>query len=328
MYVDKRLSGVMAVQTLSRLNRTCPGKENTFVLDFVNKPDEILDSFKPYYRAAQLEDVTDPNIVHELQTKLDKAGVYTRSEVEQLAQAFFDPKRKQATLHTYLKPAADRFHALEEDEEEKAEQFRKDLGTFLRMYDFLSQIVPYNDADLERLYTFGKNLMPRIAARGEGSSVLELDSDVRLTHYRLQKLGEQQLDLASGDVVKLKPASEAGSGQALTEEQVRLAEIVGKMNDLLSGQITEADFIGAVTTWQGHLATNERLEAQARNNSEEQFAMGDFKEAFAEVVIEAQEAHNQIAEQLLKDERIFGVIQMMVAKMVWQGFQQGPSSPS
>jgi type I restriction enzyme R subunit len=99
------------------------------------------------------------------------------------------------------------------------------------------------------------------------------------------------------------------------------------MNDLFSGQITEADFLGAVTTWQGHLATNERLAAQARNNSEEQFALGDVKDAFAEIVIEAQAAHNHIAEQLLKDERIFGVMQRMVAKAVWQKFQQRPNSP-
>jgi type I restriction enzyme R subunit len=327
MYVDKRLSGVLAVQTLSRLNRTCPGKENTFVLDFVNKPDEILDSFKPYYRAAQLEDVTDPNIVHELQTKLDSAGVYTRSEVEQLAEAFFDPKRKQATLHTYLKPAADRFHALEEDEEEKAEQFRKDLGTFLRMYDFLSQIVPYDDADLEKLYTFGKSLMPRIAARGEGSSILELDSDVRLTHYRLQKLGEQQLDLSTGEVVKLKSASEAGSGQALTEEQVRLAEIVGKMNDLFSGDLTEGDLVGYVTTIKSKLLENESLAAQAKSNNEQQFAMGDFKDILTDIIIEGQEAHNNIADQLLKDERIMGAMQGMLATMVFQAFAQKAAQP-
>src|SRR5690606_34969383 len=132
MYVDKRLSGVMAVQTLSRLNRTHPGKEDTFVLDFVNKPDEILESFKPYYRAAELEEVTDPNIVHELQIKLDQAGVYFPAEVDGFAEAFFDPKRKQGALHQFLKPAADRFfHGLEE---EAADQFRRDLGTFLRLY--------------------------------------------------------------------------------------------------------------------------------------------------------------------------------------------------
>ncbi|VTU42360.1 MULTISPECIES: type I restriction endonuclease subunit R [unclassified Variovorax] len=324
MYVDKRLSGVLAVQTLSRLNRMYPGKEDTFVLDFVNRPDEILASFQPYYRTAQLEDVTDPNVVHELFTKLDKAGVYYWTEVEQFAAAFFDPKVKsQGALHAVLKPAFDRYEGLED---EPQELFRKDLGSFLRLYEFLSQIIPYDDPELEKLFVFGKNLMPRLAAHGKDKHKLELDADVKLTHYRLQKVGEQQLDLEKAEVVKLPGIGEAGTGSAPEDEKKALREIVAKMNDLFSGHITESDFIGAVTTWQGHLAKNEKLAAQARNNSEEQFAMGDFKDAFTDVVIEAQDAHNQIAEQLLKDERIFGMMQKMVAKMVWQGFQQGPAA--
>lgn len=316
MYVDKRLSGVLAVQTLSRLNRTYPGKDDTFVLDFVNKPDEILQSFQPYYRAAQLENTTDPNIVHELQIKLDQAGVYYATEVEAFAEAFFDPKRKQAGLHAQLKPAADRFKALEAEE---AEQFRKDLGTFIRMYDFLSQIIPYEDADLEKLYVFGKNLMPRISEHAT-SSILELDADVRLTHYRLQKIGEQKLDLASGDVVKLKPATEAGTGSAVDDEKQKLAEIVGKLNDLLSGDLTEADMVGYVTTLQGKMLENETLAEQARNNSEEQFGLGDFKNIMTDLIIDGQEAHNNIADQLLKDERVFTAVQGMLARMVYKAF--------
>lgn len=320
MYVDKRLSGVLAVQTLSRLNRTYPGKEDTFVLDFVNKPEEILASFQPYYRGAKLEEVTDPNIVHELMTKLGKANVYLWSEVEAFGAAFFDAKRKQAGLHAHLKPAADRFNELED---EKAESFRKDLGTFLRMYDFLSQIIPYNDVELEKLYVFGKNLMPRLLDGGGGSSILELDSDVRLTHYRLQKIGEQQLDLAGGNVVALKPASEAGTGKAPTDEEKKLAEIVGRMNDLFSGNLSDADMVGYVTTIKGKLLENETLKEQAANNSEQQFAMGDFKDILTDIVIEGQEAHNNIAAQLLKDERIFTAMQGWLAKLVWQQFQKG-----
>ncbi len=139
-------------------------------------------------------------------------------------------------------------------------------------------------------------------------------------------MGEQQLDLATGEVVKLPGIGEAGTGSAPEDERKALREIVAKMNDLFSGHITESDFVGAVTTWQGHLAKNEKLAAQARNNNEEQFAMGDFKDAFTDIVIEAQDAHNNIADQLLKDERIFGVMQKMVAKMVWKQFQQGPSA--
>lgn len=317
MYVDKRLAGVLAVQTLSRLNRTHLGKEDTFVLDFVNSPEEILDSFKPYYRTAAVEEVTDPNIVHELQIKLDQAGVYFPSEVEAFASAFFDPKRKQAALHPHLKPAADRFRELDED---KAEQFRKDLGTFLRMYDFLSQIVPYEDADLEKLYTYGKNLMPRISEHAT-SSILELDSDVRLTHYRLQRLGERKLDLATGDVTKLKPASEAGTGRAVDDEKRKLVELVEKMNDLFAGNLTEADLVGYVTTLKGKLLESDVLAAQAASNTATQFALGDFKNVMTDIIIDSQDGHNRIADQLLKDERVFAAMQGMLAKMVYDAFR-------
>lgn len=319
MYVDKRLSGVLAVQTLSRLNRTAPGKEDTFVLDFVNKPDEILKSFMPYYRTAALEDETDPNVVHELMTKLTKAGVYFWAEVEQFAEAFFNPKVKtQAALHAVLKPAADRYAELEEDAQQL---FRKDLGSFLRLYEFLSQIIPYNDPELEKLFVFGKNLMPRLAEHGR-KEVLALDSDVQLTHYRLQKMGERTLDLESGDVLKLPGIKEAGTGAGAEDEKKELREIVKRMNDLFAGDITDSDFLGAVTNWQGRLMANESLAAQAKNNSEDQFSMGGFKDAFMDVVIDAQDAQNNIADQMLKDPRIFGIVQNMLAKMVWKGFQQ------
>jgi type I restriction enzyme R subunit len=317
MYVDKRLSGVLAVQTLSRLNRTCPGKEDTFVLDFVNDPEETLESFLPYYRTATLENVTDPNIVHELQIKLDKAGVYYPAEIEGFAEAFFDPKRKQAGLHAWLKPAADRFRELDEEQQG---QFRKDLGTFVRMYDFLSQIVHYDDPDLEKRYAFGKNLLPRIQERSTETSLLELDADVRLTHYRLQKLGEQHLSLEKGEQVKLTPASAAGTGTAVEDEQKRLAEIVEKMNDLFSGDLSEADMVGYVTTLSGKLLENETLAQQAKANTEEQFAMGDFRTIMTDLILDSQEAHNSIADQLLKDERVFAAMQGMLAKMVFKAF--------
>ncbi|MCZ2292588.1 MAG: DEAD/DEAH box helicase family protein [Burkholderiales bacterium] len=319
MYVDKRLSGVLAVQTLSRLNRIYPGKEETFVLDFVNKPEDILASFQPYYRTARLEEVTDPNIVHELMTKLVKTGIFLWSEVEAYAKAFFDPKMKsQEALHKQLKPACDRFA---ESDEEEQELFAKDLASFVRLYEFLSQIVAYNDTELESLCVYAKGLLPRLASSRDPGT-LALDADVRLTHYRLQKLGEKALDLESAEVIALPGIKAAGSGSANPDPDRELREIVAKMNDLFSGDITEADFIGAVTTWRGRLQANETLAEQARSNSEEQFALGDFKDVFTGIVIDAQDAQNHIAEQLLKDERIFAVMQQMLAKMVWQGFQK------
>jgi len=163
--------------------------------------------------------------------------------------------------------------------------------------------------------------MPRISEHST-SSLLELDSDVRLTHYRLQKIGEQALDLASGDVVTLKPAGEVGTGTAVDDEKKKLAEIVDKMNDLFSGNLSESDLVGYVTTIKGKLMEHEGLAEQARNNTEEQFGLGDFKNVMTDIVIEGQEAHNSIAGQLLKDERIFAAMQGMLAQMVYQAFAQ------
>ena len=244
--------------------------------------------------------------------------MYLPSEIEGFAQAFFDPKRRQASLHAYLKPAADRFAALPEEE---ADQFRKDLGTFLRMYDFLSQIIPYNDSDLEKRYAFGKNLMPRINAPS-ATSLIEIEADVRLSHYRLQRLAEQSLDLATGESVPLRPVSEAGTGRALEDEKRRLAEIVERMNDLFAGDLSEADMVGYVTTIQGKLLESPALAEQAAHNTEEQFALGDFKAILTDIILDGQEGHNRIADQMLKDERTFTQMQGMLAGLVYKAFRE------
>jgi type I restriction enzyme R subunit len=198
----------------------------------------------------------------------------------------------------------------------------------LRLYDFLSQIVPYNDPELEKLYAFGKNLMPRISEH-TASSILELDSDVLLTHYRLQKLGESKLDLESGEAEKLKPVTEAGSSSTRSDEEKALKEIVERMNDLFAGDLTEADMVGYVTTVKGKLLENETLAEQAANNSPEQFELGDFKDAFEDAIVEGMDAHNNIAKQMLSDERIFTAMQSMMAAVVYKAFhQKQPPKPA
>jgi type I restriction enzyme R subunit len=315
MYVDKRLSGVLAVQTLSRLNRTCREKEDTFVLDFVNDADEILDSFKPYFRTATLMGVTDPNLVHELQLKLDAAQVYHASEIEGFARAFFDPKRKQAALHGFLKPAADRFAALDA---EKQDAFRKDLGSFLRLYEFLSQIVPYEDPELEQRYAFGRHLMPRLVNL-RADSFFDLEDEVTLTHYRLQKLGTQVLQLQGAEPLNLKPVSDVGTGQVKDLESQRLSEIVGRMNDLFSGDLSEADKVAYATHIRGKLLENDKLAEQAQGNTLEQFKLGDFDRVFSDVVIEGLDKYQDMASQVLNNERIRDELKSAMVKWVYDG---------
>lgn len=144
----------------------------------------------------------------------------------------------------------------------------------------------------------------------------------RVTHYRLQELGQLRLDLSSGEIVKLHPISEAGSGKGVLDEQKPLAEIVEKMNDLFAGDLSEADMVGYVTTIHGKLMEDQTLAEQAANNTEEQFRMGDFKDRLTDIILNGQDGHNSIASQLLKDERVFAAMQGMLAKMVYQAFAQ------
>ncbi len=324
MYVDKRLSGVLAVQTLSRLNRTCRGKEDTFVLDFVNDADEILDSFKPYFRTATLMGVTDPNLVHELQIKLDAAQVYHTSEVEGFAKAFFDPKRKQGSLHSFLKPAADRFASLDA---EKQDGFRKDLGTFLRMYEFLSQIVPYEDPELEQRYSFGRHLMPRLVNLRQDSP-FDLDDEVKLTHYRLQKLSTRALQLQVAEPTSLYPVAEAGTGQSKDPESKRLSEIIGKMNDLFAGDLSDADKVAYATHIRGKLLENDKLAEQAQGNTLEQFKLGDFDRVFSDVVIDGLDKYQGMASQVLNNERIRDELKAAMVKWVYDGLVAGTRPPA
>jgi type I restriction enzyme R subunit len=164
MYVDKRLSGVQAVQTLSRLNRTCPGKEDTFVLDFVNDTQEILDSFQPYYEQTTVAEEAEPKQLYELQARLDAAQVYHRDEVQAFAQVFFKPKAAgtpadHARMNACLDPAVGRFGKLDET---AREEFRGALTAFRNLYGFLSQVIPFQDSDLEKLYAFVRFLIGKL----------------------------------------------------------------------------------------------------------------------------------------------------------------------
>lgn len=193
MYVDKRLDDVMAVQTLSRLNRIFPGKTKTFVLDFRNKPEDILAAFEPYYRTAALSNITDRNLPHQLRDKLDGVHIYLWEEVEAFAKLYFSNRNDQA-FQAHLKQALERYQDLPR---EGQEVFRRDTATFVTAYDFLSQLVDYDDPELEKLHAFLKMLLPRL--RGQDDDPVTIDGAVRLAGYKLVNKREHSLDLEKGE---------------------------------------------------------------------------------------------------------------------------------
>ncbi len=309
MYVDKKLSGVTAVQTLSRLNRTARGKDQTFVIDFVNKGDDILAAFRPYYREASLSGVTDPNIVHDLQAKLDAADVYAEHEVERFAKAWWTNQGNNAASAA-LAPAKSRFNgrydaALSaEDEATLAELdlFRGDLTAFVNAYDFLSQVVNYADTGLEKRAMFYRLLAREIADKKRHK---EIDlTGVEMTHYAIKSPGEQDLKLSSaeGDD-QLKPLGGTGTGTPKDPMLVRLSEVLQQMNSLFEGEgLTEGDMIGVYRTVESKILENDDLEKQSKANTRADFYDStDLWPAVITAILEAGDNHSKGIERLLDE---------------------------
>jgi type I restriction enzyme R subunit len=244
MYVDKRLAGIQAVQTLSRLNRIHPLKEDTFVLDFVNDRDEIREAFKAYYEGAEFGEEVEPARLYAVKIELDGAGIYFNEEVERFCEVYFKPKARQSPLdhqamNSALDPAVSRFRARSEDNAEEAELWRGKLQAFQNLYAFLSQVIPYQDSDLERLYVFARHLATKLPRRASGGAY-QFDDEVKLEYYRLQKISEGSITLKDGDARKLDGPVEVGSG-ALREQPVPLSQLIDVVNQRFGTDFNQAD---------------------------------------------------------------------------------------
>ena len=326
MYVDKKLGGIQAVQTLSRLNRAHPGKTTTYVLDFVNEAGDVLKAFKTYYETAELEATTDPNLIFDLRSKLDAAGHYDDFEVERLAKVEMDPRATQAQLVAAIHPVADRllkrYKALQQaraaateaddgtaekaakDELDALVLFKGDMASFNRLYAFLSQMFDYGNTDIEKRFLFYKRLLPLLEFGRERDTV-DL-SKVVLTHHTLRSGGKPPLNLNADGSYKLPPMDAVGSGRVQDKQQAYLAEIIERVNGLFEGQLTDDDQLVYVNgVLKGKLLENETLIQQAAGNSKEQFANSpDLKQALMNAIMDALEAHNTMSSQALASERV------------------------
>jgi type I restriction enzyme, R subunit len=326
MYVDKLLGGIQAVQTLSRLNRAHPGKDTTYILDFVNEPADTLKAFKTYYETAELEASTDPHLVYDLRAKLDASGHYDDFEVERVAKVDVDPDGTQKQLDAAIAPVADRLlkrykaaklEKTQADElgDTKASQaskdildalvlFKNDMGSFVRLYSFLSQIFDYGNTDIEKRFLFFKRLIPLLEFGRERDTV-DL-SKVVLTHHTLKNYGKQPLNLNADGSFKLPPMDAVGTGSVQEKQQAYLKEIIQKVNGLFEGELSDDDQLVYVNgVLKGKLLENETLVSQAASNSKEQFANSpDLKEAVMHAIMDALEAHTTMSTQALGSERV------------------------
>lgn len=363
MYVDKKLAGVECVQTLSRLNRTYPNKAETgtFVLDFFNEPDDILSAFQPYYQTAELADVSDPNLIFTLHDKLRAAGIFTWQEVEQFCTAFYVKNKSNAAIANICKPAVQRWqqrykstvdafkqakmmfertkktgdtvlitnaeNCLKECQKEKdaLEIFKKDLGTFVRFYEFMSQIVDYDDTGLEKLSLYARNLRPMLRQALLDEDDIDLDNVV-LSHYRVAMIRQQDLLLKQDTAeYKLEPGEGLGTAKPQDQKEEFLSQIISRLNEIfVADQLSAKDMVNYAYTIRDKVSENDIVMQQIENNSAEQALLGDFSKAIDDAILDSNSAHQNQMIQLLSDPKKAASF----ARVVFDLLVSGKSNPT
>ena len=314
MYVDKKLDGVHAVQTLSRLNRIAPDKSDPFVIDFVNNPEDIASAFAPYYDQTLLEAPSDPNKLDSLKHELDAMQVYHHDEVQRFAEIYFLPShQKQAKNHPLLtkelQPAIGRFRDLGEDDQEK---FRDRLGAFVRLYVFLSQIIHYADSDLEQLWAFARALLPNL--RDSDDDPIHIPDDVELEFYRLRRVSSGAIELDDNEAETVHSPTETGTGHA-EEDEAPLSEIIAKLNDRFGTEFSDTDRL-FLEQLQQDGANNDEISQTAHANPFEKFDLV-VRQLIPNLMIERLEGNNEIVNRCHNNTDFQEIVYTGLAKAIY-----------
>lgn len=318
MYVDKRLDGIQAVQTLSRLNRTHPLKEETFVLDFVNDPDEIRDSFKRYFEGAKMGEEVEPERMYEIMAELDGSGIYRQDEVEAFSLVFYAPRERQSQadhkqMNAILDHATTRFKALQDSNEEESELWRGKLHAFRNLYAFLSQVIPYQDSDLERLYSYLKHLGLKLPKRKTGPGY-QFDDEVQLEYYRLQKISDGSISLREGTAKPLDGPSEVGSA-VVREEKVALSKLIDIINERFGENLNDADqlFFDQLTEAASQI---EGIRKAAEANPIAKFQLV-FRKALESLFIERMDLNEDLFARYMNDPEFQELVSVWLGQQVY-----------
>jgi len=331
MYLDKKVSGVEAVQTLSRLNRIYPGKDNPFVIDFVNKPEEILAAFKMFYRDAQVSDVQNPAIVYDIKQRLDGMLLYTSAEVVAFGAAIVDKPTHQK-LYALTQPATNRFNAefkeldevirkwekayleakaigdelgMKQADAQRAEYakaldelmiFKESLTKFVRVYEYVAQLVDFGDTALEEFASFARLLRKRL--QGIAPEQVDLEG-LKLTHYKLNKDKTLTGIGDDGKPYTVQPITDNGLREAHDLWKKYISELIERLNHLFGKDISDKDKVAFAIHVAEKLRDDSQVMAQVQNNPFIQTLEGNLPKAAIKAIVEAMVTHKQMAEKLL-----------------------------
>ncbi|MGJ8545445.1 MAG: type I restriction endonuclease subunit R [Sulfitobacter sp.] len=299
MYVDKKLAGLQAVQTLARLNRSYGKDKPTFVLDFQNTMEEVKEAFAPFFEATALEERTDLNQIYDLEQRISSSTYIHKDEVERFADQFFKgdlTRQDRLKLEGTVRLAVDRFE-LDEDEAQQ-EEFRQLLKSFQRFYAFVAQVVSLNDAWLEKLYAYTAWLSRLLPSRDVPADITITDDMLTLSAFKLQKGEEGSASLNAGDTRTLDPITEFGANPYTEEEEKSLSEIIDSFNERHGTQFSREDFLRFERVTRDIM--DEEMTEMVKNNPAD-VVYNAFSQAFFQGMVQMFQQDNEMRNIVMTD---------------------------
>lgn len=283
MIVDKKLKGVKAVQTLSRLNRTCPGKTDTFVLDFVNKQEDILEAFQPFYQETYLQQEVNVDLIYQTQKELRGFAIYSEDDITAFSKVYFakgSQSNNMGKMTSVLLPVASRYN--QKNEEEKY-QFRRQLRSLIKWYSYISQVVRMFDKELHQEFVFCSYLFKLLPPPSVGEPI-DLDGKLKLEFYKLQKTFDGAIALQPDTKGVYEPAKLKGAMGL--EQDEPLDEIIQKINERYKGNFTDGDRV-LLTALKAKLMGDKKLTSIAQTSDPQIFIESIFPKAFGDAAMES-----------------------------------------
>ena len=313
MIVDKKLKGVKAVQTLSRLNRTCAGKIDTFILDFANKQEEILDAFQPFYQATSLEQEVNVDLIYQTERELLDYAIYNETDIDAFIKEWSKSGKQDSAamgrMTSVLKPVTDRYNL---KNSEQRYQFRRLVRNFAKWYGYITQIVRMFDAEMQKEYLFLSYLLHLLP--NETDEPVDLEGKLKLEYYKLQKTFEGAIQLQNVDGEYIPAKQKGASGQ---QKKSKLDEILDRINEQYKGAFTEADRV-MIHALHNKLMQNQKLKNSAGTTDPVIFTESIFPQVFGDTAMESYTESQESYESLFSDRNKYNAIMSALAGVIYR----------